>query len=307
MRFTSGCQGFTLYGLRSETLEMLVAPELGAKLVSLKSLKTGSEWMWRPPGTLRLFRNACGDAFENSTLVGADECLPTVASCRLKSRELPDHGEVWSIPWTVDADMWEQQQIRTTVTLPISPFRFARTISMDGNALQFNYVLTNTGNSEEAFLWAFHPLFAIEAGDRIELPEEVTEVRPTYCEGVPLIGERWRWPEPVAGVRLDRMDFGPCGDAFAKLFATCPARRAFRASIVRGRERLSMEIEPGAIPALGLWFNRGRWHGYVHMAIEPTTGPEDSLDAAARSGSQQYIVPAQGSRQWQFKLRLEHR
>ena len=95
--FVSDESGFAVYGLRSPSTEIRVAPELGAKILSLKNLETGREWMWRPPGLSRLFRNEPGDPFERSTLVGADECLPTVAPCRWKGLDLPDHGEVWSV------------------------------------------------------------------------------------------------------------------------------------------------------------------------------------------------------------------
>jgi hypothetical protein len=73
--------GFAVCGLRSPSTEIRVAVDLGAKIISLKNLETGREWMWRPPGSFELFRNELGDTFERSTLVGADECLPTIAPC----------------------------------------------------------------------------------------------------------------------------------------------------------------------------------------------------------------------------------
>ena len=57
---------------------VLIVPELGARLLRVRSVRSGTDWMWHPPGPLRLFRNQVGDAFEHSTLAGMDECKWTV-------------------------------------------------------------------------------------------------------------------------------------------------------------------------------------------------------------------------------------
>jgi hypothetical protein len=153
-----------------------VAPELGAKILSLKNLETGREWMWRPAGSFRLFRNRLGDSFEHSTLVGADERLPTITPCKWEGRELPDHGEVWSIPWTVDRHVWDKGHIKTTVATPVSPFLFERTVRLDENEVRLEYALKNISRRPEPFLWAFHPLLELVEGDWFALPEDTRSV-----------------------------------------------------------------------------------------------------------------------------------
>src|SRR5690349_486482 len=71
-------QGFKAYQLTNELVRVAVVPELGARLISLKDLRTGREWLWHPTAELKLFRNELGHKFENSPLVGLDECLPTI-------------------------------------------------------------------------------------------------------------------------------------------------------------------------------------------------------------------------------------
>ena len=63
-------QGFDVFGLRNEAVELEVLPALGAKIISLRNLVTGYEWMWRPPAGMKLFRNQLGDDFAASTMTG---------------------------------------------------------------------------------------------------------------------------------------------------------------------------------------------------------------------------------------------
>lgn len=128
-------QGFETYWLNNGEVELAVVPDLGAKIISLKNLRTGREWMWHPSGGLKLFRNRPGGDFSQSPLVGADECLPTIAPCSRQGRELPDHGEVWSVPWEVDFGAAKNGIRKASVRLNISPFEFVRTLELHENEM----------------------------------------------------------------------------------------------------------------------------------------------------------------------------
>jgi galactose mutarotase-like enzyme len=297
--------GFAVYGLRSPSTEIRVAPELGAKIINLKNLETGREWMWRPPGPFELFRNEPGDPFERSTLVGADECMPTVAPCKWMGRDLPDHGEVWSVPWTVDRHAWDQGRIKTTVATAVSPFVFERTIRMEENEVRLDYGIRSVSSEWEPFLWAFHPLLEIVEGDRIELPADVRSVRVESVAGLPDMphGSVRPWPETISGVELGRMDFGPHSPACAKLFVESPGEG--RAAIVnpRTRESLALEFDARQNPALGIWLTRGGWHGYEHVALEPTNLAFDSLAEASPGATSASVLPPGGEITWTTRLR----
>src|SRR6266481_4178400 len=106
-------QGFEVFILSNQEVELAVVPELGARIISLKDLRTGREWLWHPTKGLKLFRNRAGENFESSPLVGMDECLPTIAPCCWRGRDLPDHGEVWATNWSLDLEAWERGLLRT--------------------------------------------------------------------------------------------------------------------------------------------------------------------------------------------------
>ena len=155
--------GFEVHVLGNEDVELAVVPELGARFISLKDMRTGRDWMWHPPGGLKLFRNRAGDDFSQSPMAGMDECLPTIAACSWQGRELPDHGEVWSAPWQVDSGAWESGILKTTVRLKILPLEFERAVELNENEVQISYRLSNHSAEEKHFLWAAHPLLRYQA------------------------------------------------------------------------------------------------------------------------------------------------
>lgn len=277
-------QGFALYVLSNQKVEVRVAPELGGKIVSMKNVRTGREWMWHPADGLKLFRNQPGDDFSLSPLVGVDECLPTIAPCLWQGRQLPDHGELWSAAWLVDGAAWEEGLLKTTVALPVSPFVFQRTIELRDQEIRLSYRLDNRSQREERYLWAMHPLLELRAGDRLELPASTRAL---------MNGQTW----------VDAVDSavpsGGCAKAFAQPLSEGKARIANRLT----GDFLELEWNPAQHNTLGLWLTRGGWHGHHHFAMEPTNSDDDALAVAAgrkRCGA----VPASGSVSWQVSFRL---
>jgi galactose mutarotase-like enzyme len=277
-------QGFEVHVLSNEEVELAVVPELGAKIISVKNLRTGREWMWHPPDGPKLFANRLGDDFSQSPLVGADECLPTVAPCVWQGRAVPDHGEVWSQPWEVDSAAWANGMLKTSVRLKISPFEFERTVGLHEDEIHLSYRLNNLGAQAESFLWAFHPLLSSQPGDQLELPASTRAL---------LNGAGWVDAAPLTIPENNS----------AKVFAQ-PVVEGLAG--IRNRltgDRLEFVWNPAENDTLGLWLTRGGWHGHHHFAIEPANGDNDTLALAAgrnRCG----IVPASDSVSWQIRLRV---
>jgi hypothetical protein len=277
-------QGFAVYWLKNEEVELAVVAELGAKIISLKNLRTGREWLWHPPEGLKLFRNQLGEAFSHSPLVGTDECLPTITRCRWQSRELPDHGEVWSVPWQMDPDLWQDGILKTKVRLQLSPFEFERTIELWENEVCLDYRLNNASARDEWCIWALHPLLKLEPGDRLEIPPATRAL----LDGA-------TWVDAVASAVPEKKH--------AKIFAA-PVREGLAA--IRNEatgDRLEFAWNPAENAALGLWLTRGGWHGHHHFALEPTNAGHDLLTVAAEQ-NRCGLVPALDFVTWQIRLRL---
>ena len=272
-------QGFALYVLGNEQVEVAVVPELGGRIISLKNLQTGREWLWHPQTGQKLFTNQPGDAFERSPLLGIDECFPTIAPGTWQGRQLPDHGELWSQAWQVDEARWEQGNLTASLALANSPFHFTRAMEVRGADILLNYEVINLSRRPEVFLWSFHPLFQLQPGDRLQLPES-TRQQITEAD----------WLEAVDSAV-------PPGRA-AKVFA--PAVQVGEAAIRNGHtnEHLTLTWDPEANPVLGLWLSRGGWHGHEHFAIEPANGADDCLARAWAQGGGRELAPGSRCRWW---------
>ena len=294
--FRSEKDGFPLVGLRSEVVEISIVPALGARVFSLFNRHTRREWMWSASEKRKLFPNAFGDAFEQGTLTGADECIPTILPCRWKGRDLPDHGEVWSRSWQLDEKDLAAEKLTTSVTLPLTPFLLTRTISLNNADLRFDYQLESKAPESEPFLWSWHPLLCFEDGDYFELPSPTEDLKveialnPTGARG-----ETW----PVERLR----QMAGSQDGFLKAFV--PAGNG-KAALVHGKtkERLELSWNPDQLPWLGIWITRGGWNGYHHAALEPTHGAPDALDVAVEQWRAHATLACGETTHWHMNIHL---
>ena len=275
--------GVKVFTIRNEEIELCVVPAVGAKVISLRNLQSGREWFYSSAKHRKIFTNQPGDDFAHSPVAGWDECLPTIAPCHWDQRALPDHGEVWAIPWVLDETAWRQKRITTYVRLPLSPLRFTRTIAIESNVVLVDYDLENLSETPQSYLWAMHPLLAVQAGDQLELPPEAQPLLAT---------QPW----------LQSLEFGTQATQCAKAFVS-PLRAGRVAVCNRDTgDRLAFSWDARVCPALGIWLTRGGWHGHHHLALEPTTTAHDSLAGAA--SDERGLIRPRRKKSWRVQLQL---
>ncbi|MCA1949063.1 MAG: hypothetical protein LDL24_00695 [Treponema sp.] len=303
--FNTKVAGFDAVGIRSRAVELLMVPKLGGRVVSLRNLKSSREWLWHQDRPDWLWPNEAGDSFGTSPQAGIDECIPSVAGCFFREKQIPDHGEVWYQNWKLDSDALSHNILKSTVKLPISNMFFSRAIRMTGEtSFLFEYSLENHNTTEEPFIWSLHPLKTIIEGDIIELPREVTSLRLDGGLGVPISrGDIWSYPEPFPGIRLDACQVpGEIDERCVKGFAG-PLASGWAAikNAITG-DRLELRWDADFAPYLGLWINRGL-SGFHHVALEPCTGIPDSLSIAAQEWKT--VKTIQGSERLEWSLNIE--
>jgi galactose mutarotase-like enzyme len=288
-------RGGSRIAMQTDTLRVEVMPAMGGKIASLRWLPGDVELLQAPlapyaPRTMEM-------GFEESDASGWDECLPSVAACMVKTEpgvvSVPDHGDFWRLEWECEQAGNEMRMAATGVSLPL---RLERTLKLSGNALEVEYRVENAGRAAVEYAWSAHPLFAVEAGDRIVLPASVKQVR---VEGSKRLGRKGAvhgWPrcctasESGGGASVDLSVAGDIQDGVGdKVFAEAPPEGW--AAIERRRQgvRVEMSFDAHRTPWLGLWLCYGGWpEGKANrqqcVAIEPCTAPVDSLAEAQKHG-----------------------
>lgn len=155
-------RGLPAWRVASGDVWVVVCPARGAKITSLFDVRGAREWLTTAaPGELRpLTYGALWSAYE---MCGWDEVFPTLGECahpgpgRSTGVRLPDHGEVWSVPWD-DETPDDGAHVVCSVSGVALPYRLRRTVRVDGPTLRLDYELTNTGEDPLPFQWVPHLL-----------------------------------------------------------------------------------------------------------------------------------------------------
>lgn len=286
--------GFEIVTLSSSALSASLAPELGGRVVSIRDRRSGREWLdgWEPESSRRLWLPDDPLDYLSGPGAGLDECLPTVLPCRVGDRDLADHGELWSQPAPFEAGA--AGRLENHWSLASLPLDFDRGIELTGDQLRFDYRIRNRSDGPTPFQWAWHPLFTLEAGDRIELPSTVRDCRPPGGDPIP-------WPRPGPGQDLARAEPGGPRPGCAKVFVG-PLDPGF-AEIRSRRGILRLEWDSRWLPWAGIWINRGVWKDLHHWAIEPTNLAADRLSDAPDGDPATTLGPRE-TREWSLRLRI---
>ncbi len=282
--------------LENELLRVVVLPEQGARIASLLHRPSGREALWSPPGLRALPPPTYGMTYADHPAVGIDECLPTIWADTYMGRDLPDHGEAWTVPWDATTG---KDRIETTVTLRQSPFRFTRRITFaNDTALALDYALTNTSDAPAPCLWALHPLMTWQPGMRIILPPSIAEVEIGSVSGISPLHEYApaTWPK-TAGMHLAGVQLNETGTPAATKVYVGPIIESERWAALHDTLAGFVVGFAFTVPMLGLWLNRGAWGGYTHVAIEPATGISEHLSTAVERHNV-LTVPAGETAYW---------
>jgi galactose mutarotase-like enzyme len=308
--------------LANDAMELIVLPELGGKILSLTSRATGRNWLWQNP-YLKLRRPPAEvSSYGPYDLGGWDEVFPTVDPCHVlnsawSARPLTDHGELWCRPWQILEAKCARDEPATLVMSVDGldlPCYFERTLRLSAGSgvLTADYKLENRSDAPMPFIWAAHPLVAIEPGDSVHLPIG-TRMTSTARLNMELAPERdsFTWPSATLadGKQIDLSQVPDANAGYAvKLFAENVQLGSVEVGHARSGERLRFKFDPAEISNVGIWMNFGAWSGantspYFNVGIEPTSCSSDNLERAFLCGQASMLQPGE-TRRWRLSVQL---
>jgi hypothetical protein len=307
---TGEFKGFRSWVLEGDALRVELLPDLGTKMVSLVHTRTGRELLFQRDDWPVLRQPPYGAAFGDYDVSGFDEMFPTIDVCHYAGGTwagtlLPDHGEVWPLPW-------ETHQDGETVVAVVHgwrlPYRLEKRVRMSGaSAVRIDYRATNLAGEDLHVLWAAHPLCACNESTRIVLPPGTTGVvnASPGSQRFARYAARASWPEMTTRDgqphRLDRI--GPASLGLAeKYWIDGRVTEGWGAlHHTDTGEALGFAWPAAVVPYLGVWLTEGGYGGLYHVALEPATGAMDRPDYARQWG-RGWVLPARGSVDWYLTL-----
>lgn len=290
-------KGYQAITMESDQIRIELLPELGGKLVSIVYKPTGKEWML-DSGKRSLRQPEYGSTFTEWDMSGWDECFPTIIACPSgvdPDISLPDHGELWSLPWT---HAIENNSVVCSIRSPKLPYRFTRRISFPAaDRVRLDYCAENEGDRTIPFLWVPHPQFAVTEPTRILLPETIKQMLCVDAGRELTVGASYLWQDvsllnPVLTGDARKFYYDgevPCG--WSGLYGE-ESGNYLIASVPRDK-----------VPFLGVWIDEGKYNDRVTCALEPSIGYYDSLETAMGNGTAQ-VIPAKSSFDWHLELAI---
>lgn len=286
--------------LQNEKLHVDVLPRNGGRIASIRCRRTQTEFLLSGSnyGVTAAFSK---DApFEDSDCAGWDECLPTISRSYSNAGgfNAPDHGDLWRRPWTT------LKQTENHITLSTEcfsrPLTFARSLRLESTRLRMDYRIVNRGEQAEPFLYACHPLFAVDDGDLVLLPSDVDSVRLHFSRGdrVGHPGEQLPWPLLLRGEKTILNRVSDVSNGNAEMFYVTSLQRGVCALYRSQRQQaVVMRFSLESLPILGVWICNGGWPEKVStrkqhaVALEPTVTPFGSLAEAMASNAAAVLQP----------------
>jgi len=275
--------------MENEMLKVSILPQFGGKLQSIFSKTRQKEYLYQS-GRSELIEPIYDMCFGDGDISGFDEMFPAInAGCYpmepWKGIRVPDHGEVWSLPWDFKAG---KDSLRMKVQGVRFPYTLEKKVELKGpDTIHLEYKAINHSCFEFPFIWAAHPLFCCNENMEIMLPPSVKQV---------VNAEQGKRLGPFAAIHSWPVTTTPCGDRydiskisprdcmfFEKYYAYGKVSEGWCQLLDRKTGeviRLAYPVEK--IPYLGIWVNEGGYANQYNIALEPCTGMLDSLENAVQ-------------------------
>ena len=287
--------GYASVVLENRWLRAVVIPSLGGRVWELEDRVRGRQWLWhRPDVPLRACR--AGTSYDDHWAGGWEELFPNDAAGHFEGRNLPDHGEWWTLPF----------EVAGIETSPVVRLRLeARALSVKAVCAKEFVISGEAGvltvrysiRSEEAepfhFLFKQHLPVAITTNCRLLLPGgRVTPVDGAFSTLLPS-PEPFDWPLAESAGRQVDLRVIPAPEQSLQEFVyveDLPEGWCGVDDKATGAT-LRMDYDCRHMPFVWLFLAYGGWRGLYTAVLEPCTNLPKDLAEAVRRGQSARLDP----------------
>lgn len=290
-----------------------LVPARGSKMVSLLNKQTQREWIHAAEDADRFWKEplSSGMDWAAADRSGWDELFPTISPClspdaAFLGRQLPDHGEVWSLPWEYAI---KEDKLELWVKGVQLPYLLKKIYRMEDSALYIQYELQNCSPHSFSYIWAPHCLLKAEAGMKLEVlqPSQNILMRHSKLERFEAEAVYSTYPfiKTKDGQIIDMRIVEPKLHLHAEKYwfvnRVTEGKVSIQAPLVK--ESFQFEYSAEELPYLAIWSNFGGYWNDYNLAIEPSTSYLDDVESSYQAGKVKKIN-GQGTESWHLKVSL---
>lgn len=288
--------GWSLHGLpalvlSNRLLRVVLLPTLGGKIWQITYQPHGRDLLWQHP---RMLPRAVpfGARYDDVFFGGWDELFPNDMPEELAGEQMPDHGEIWSIPWhwAISAQTDDALTIHLWVETPISAVRFEKWITLreHESVLDTHYRLTNLGRRDLPFLWKLHVAMQATADSVLDIGATQMYVEDFGPPRGGATGVSYSWPylDDASGTRHDmRRCLAP--ETRSNEFQYATALHSGWCALTHSQEQLGLALafDTAVLPSCWVFASYGGWRELQTVVLEPCTGYPISVAQGVAQGT----------------------
>jgi len=303
MTYEAVCyKGLDSHILSDGDLRILVT-NYGAKIQSI--LFRGKEMLCQSFNQTDVYRESSYAAhFEEGEFSGFDHLFPNISAADYPDGpwagiRMPDHGEVWT-------QFWKPQYDGNSLSFCVNgirlPYRFSVSMTVKQNTLHLTYEAENLTPYPMKYLWCCHPLFVLEDGMVLELPncKRIINTAP----GQKFLGdylEEHNWPVSNEGRNMSHLH---TDNKCCNKYYVLGARERNDANLCYPDGTcISINADADKAPYMGIWIDEMGYGKYAMAcaAPEPASAALDSYEPADRYNYNSILQPRETKR-WNVEI-----
>jgi hypothetical protein len=286
---------FETVTLENAFLRAVILPQLGGRVWELEDRVRGRQWIWHRDD-VPLSEAPTGSVYDDVWAGGWEELFPNDAPGLFEARELPDHGEWWTLRWTqVGSDASAVRLSARSHIVRASLIKEFHLAPQSG-ALSVSYRIRNHEERGFHFLFKQHLPIRISPSCRLRLPGgRVQQVNADFST-ILAEQEPFGWPNGRGRIG-GPVDLQVVRDPFERLQEFVYVRDLpepwCEVSDLEHRARLRMSFDADIFPFVWLFLSYGGWRGTYTAVLEPCTSLPKDLTEAVRLGQAAYLGPGE--------------
>ena len=283
--------------LENACLRAVIIPQLGGRVWELEDRIRGRQWIWHRED-VPLQESPMGAVYDDVWAGGWEELFPNDAPGRFEGRELPDHGEWWTMRWTVaDSSSGPAANVRLSAkssvlkTSCLKEFRLAN----DAATLSVHYYICSDELEPFHFLFKQHLAIRITPDCRLSMPGgRVQAVDPFFGTLLPA-GDSFNWPFAGGGEQVVDLRVIPHPSSKAREFVYVRDLPQPWCGVEDARQGASicMDFDSRHLPFVWLFLTYGGWQNLYTAVLEPCSNLPKDLSEAVRLGQSARLEPGQ--------------